>query len=94
MAAVPPDDAFVWARIHATAIYGRPRSRQTWPGEGIVRGRIAGALGVMATMVIVGAAFAQPAIPNGVFVRESNGTVWLVLNGERVNVPMWAASDE
>lgn len=38
-------------------------------------------------------ASAQAGIPNGVFVRESNGTTWLVLRGQRVGVPIWAATD-
>jgi hypothetical protein len=38
-------------------------------------------------------ASAQGAIPDGVFVRESNGTVWLVIGGQRVAVPIWQAGD-
>ena len=37
---------------------------------------------------------AQPVIPNGVFVRESNGQIWLVLDGQRVSLPVWQATDE
>jgi hypothetical protein len=37
---------------------------------------------------------AQSAIPNGVFVKNSEGLVWLVLVGQRVKIPVWAASDE
>ena len=36
---------------------------------------------------------AQSSIPNGVFVRESNGATWLILDGQRVNVPVWQATD-
>lgn len=45
---------------------------------------------LMVTMSRVGA---QGGIPDGVFVRESNGTVWLVLGGQRISVPIWQASD-
>lgn len=38
-------------------------------------------------------ASAQGSIPDGVFVRESNGPVWLVLRGQRVAVAMWPTTD-
>lgn len=37
---------------------------------------------------------AQSSIPNGVFVRNSEGLVWLVLEGERIKIPVWQATDE
>ena len=37
---------------------------------------------------------AQSSIPNGVFVRNSEGLVWLVLDGERIKIPVWQATDE
>jgi hypothetical protein len=36
---------------------------------------------------------AQSSIPDGVFVRRSDGTIWLVLGGQRIHVPIWPASD-
>lgn len=39
-------------------------------------------------------ASAQSTIPNGVFVRNSEGLVWLVLDGQRVKIPVWTASDD
>lgn len=42
----------------------------------------------------LGRASAQGTIPNGVFVRNSEGGIWLVLDGQRVRLPIWQASDE
>ena len=38
-------------------------------------------------------AFAQPAIPDGAFVRDAAGNVWLVAGGQRVSVPFFQATD-
>jgi hypothetical protein len=48
-------------------------------------------LAVLVTCVfLLGQASAQPAIPNGVFVRDGAGSYWLVLDGQRVGVPVFA----
>lgn len=39
-------------------------------------------------------ASAQSTIPDGVFVKNSQGLVWLVLSGQRVKLPVWPASDD
>jgi hypothetical protein len=36
----------------------------------------------------------QSSVPNGVFVRNSAGSLWLVLDGQRVKIPVWAATDD
>lgn len=41
----------------------------------------------------VGRTSAQTSIPNGVFVQETIGATWLVMDGKRVEVPLWPASD-
>ncbi len=38
-------------------------------------------------------ASAQSSIPNGVFVNDVDGTTWLVLDGQRVALPIWQASE-
>lgn len=48
---------------------------------------------VAVLIMLIGPAQAQSTIPDGVFVRESNGTTWLVLKGQRVGVPVWQAGD-
>jgi hypothetical protein len=42
----------------------------------------------------LGQASAQPAIPDGVFVRDSADNTWLVTNGTRAVVPIHPATDE
>jgi hypothetical protein len=42
----------------------------------------------------VTSASAQSTIPNGVFVQNSAGLLWLVLDGQRVKIPVWPASDD
>jgi hypothetical protein len=37
---------------------------------------------------------AQPLLPDGVFVRDSGGTVWLIIGGQRAKVPFMPATDE
>jgi hypothetical protein len=57
----------------------------------------AGRAAVIITVVVafwLGRASAQGTIPNGVFVRNSEGGIWLVLDGQRVRLPIWQAADE
>ena len=42
----------------------------------------------------LGHASAQPAIPDGVFVRDGADNTWLVTGGSRAVVPIYPASDE
>ena len=42
----------------------------------------------------LGQASAQPAIPDGVFVRDSVDNTWLISGGTRAIVPIYEASDE
>jgi hypothetical protein len=51
------------------------------------------AVSFSAQAISVPRTFAQGNIPNGVFVRETNGRVWLILNGQRVAVPIWPTND-
>jgi hypothetical protein len=44
-------------------------------------------------LLLASSAKAQSNIPDGVFVRESNGTTWMVLKGQRVGVPVWQVGD-
>lgn len=37
---------------------------------------------------------AQSGIPNGVFVQDGNGGLWLVLDGKKVAIPIWTAPQE
>jgi hypothetical protein len=37
---------------------------------------------------------AQPLLPDGVFVRDSGGGIWLVIGGQRAQVPFLPATDE
>jgi len=37
---------------------------------------------------------AQPVLPDGVFVRDSSGTVWLITGGQRARVPFLPATDD
>lgn len=48
---------------------------------------------IVATWWLTASTVAQTAIPNGVFVKSSEGFLWLVLDGQRVKIPVWAASD-
>lgn len=57
------------------------------------RQRVAVVLLVGCLGLLLGRASAQSSIPDGVFVRDGAGVVWLVLGGQRVYVPIWAASD-
>lgn len=62
-----------------------------------MRSKLRTALSVLAAIVATWwftTASAQTSIPNGVFVRDTNGTVRLVLEGKRVTVPLWPASHD
>lgn len=50
---------------------------------------------LLAVLVLVQVApiQAQSSIPNGVFVRSGEGLLWLVLDGQRVKIPVWGAVD-
>ena len=37
---------------------------------------------------------AQSLLPDGVFVRDSGGTVWLIIGGQRAKVPFFPAADD
>src|SRR3954470_8283847 len=37
---------------------------------------------------------AQPLLPDGVFVRSSDGTIWLIIGGQRAKVPFFPANDD
>lgn len=52
------------------------------------------AIAVIGTWCLTTVSSAQSSIPNGVFVRNSEGLLWLVLDGQRVKIPVWPASDE
>lgn len=49
---------------------------------------------IVVTWGVARTTVAQSSIPNGVFVRNSEGLVWLVLEGERIKIPVWQATDE
>lgn len=51
-------------------------------------------LAIFGTWAITTATTAQSSIPNGVFVKNSDGLIWLVMDGQRVKIPVWPASDE
>lgn len=52
--------------------------------------------GLMALMIgwSGGSATAQSTIPSGVFVQDGSGWMWLVIDGQRVNIPVWPATDD
>ncbi|MDP8923110.1 MAG: hypothetical protein M3O34_09585 [Chloroflexota bacterium] len=54
----------------------------------------AGFVAFVALVFGLGQAFAQTGIPNGAFVRDSRGDVWLVVGGQRSAVPIYPATDE
>src|SRR3954451_6550696 len=54
---------------------------------------IVACLGMLGDRLLTGA-FAQSTIPTGAFVRGSDGTTWLVLENEKVHVPIYPTSDD
>lgn len=48
---------------------------------------------VVATWALTTLTAAQSTIPNGVFVKNSQGFIWLVVDGQRIKIPVWPASD-
>ncbi|MCC6179388.1 MAG: DUF4352 domain-containing protein [Chloroflexi bacterium] len=52
-----------------------------------------GVLVILIVGLLVGQVSAQTAVPNGAFVKDAAGDVWLVLGGERLRVPLYP-SDE
>lgn len=49
---------------------------------------------IFATWAVTTVTTAQSTIPNGVFVKNSEGLLWLVLDGQRVKIPVWSATDD
>ncbi|MCC6174494.1 MAG: hypothetical protein IT305_04245 [Chloroflexi bacterium] len=62
------------------------RRRERW--------RWAGLLAVLGLVFTLGRGSAQGMLPNGVFVSDSAGNVWLVLNGARSHVPFYPTTDD
>ncbi len=59
--------------------------------------RWARALALVALAVMafgMGRGSAQPVLPDGVFVKDSGGTTWLVIGGQRAKVPFYPAGDD
>lgn len=54
----------------------------------------AGFVALMSLVFGLGQVFAQSNIPDGAFVRDSTGNVWLVAGGQRSGVPIYQATDE
>lgn len=51
-------------------------------------------IAIVVTWALTIGTSAQSNIPNGVFVKSSEGLVWLVLEGQRIKIPVWPASDD
>jgi hypothetical protein len=49
---------------------------------------------ILVTWWVIAPTRAQSGIPDGVFVRDSDGTVWLVMDGRRVSLAIWTAPEE
>lgn len=49
---------------------------------------------VALTWTVATQSAAQSSVPNGVFVRNSAGFIWLVQDGQRVRIPIWTATDD
>lgn len=47
---------------------------------------------VVGALLLAVPASAQSAVPNGAFVRDGDGTVWLVQGGQRLQVPIYPAT--
>jgi hypothetical protein len=63
----------------------------------LARARLVRALALVALAVFafgMGQTSAQPALPDGVFVRDSAGTIWLIIGGQRAQVPFYPAGDD
>jgi hypothetical protein len=59
--------------------------------------RVARALALVSLAVLVfgiGRGSAQPALPDGVFVKDSGGQIWLIIGGQRAKVPFYPAGDD
>src|SRR5881227_721238 len=53
------------------------------------------ALVALAAMAFgMGRGSAQAVLPDGVFVRDSGGTTWLIIGGQRAKVPFYPAGDD
>ena len=52
-----------------------------------------GLVAVLSLAVGIGQALAQASVPDGAFVRDTAGNVWLVAGGQRVSVPFYQATD-
>ena len=53
----------------------------------------AGLVALLSLAVGLSQAFAQSGIPDGAFVRDGAGNVWLVAGGQRVGVPFFQTTD-
>jgi len=54
-------------------------------------------MGVVALVVLAfgfGRVSAQAILPDGVFVRDRGGTIWLIIGGQRAKVPFYPAADD
>src|SRR5690242_17560805 len=46
---------------------------------------------LVATAFGIGRGSAQSVLPDGVFVKDSGGTIWLIIGGQRAKVPFYPA---
>jgi hypothetical protein len=64
----------------------------------MLRGRRLGAWALAGALVasscFVGRVTAQAPIPNWTYLRDSGGSVWLVVEGTRLGIPLYPATDE
>lgn len=56
--------------------------------------RFASLLALVALAFAIGRGSAQSMLPDGVFVRDSGGGIWLIIGGQRAQVPFMPATDE
>lgn len=56
--------------------------------------RWAGLLGLVALTFGLGYGSALAQLPDGVFVRDSGGAIWLITGGQRAQVPIYPAGDD
>ena len=54
----------------------------------------AGFVALLGLVFGLGQAFAQAGIPDGAFVRDSAGNVWLIAGGQRAGVPIYQTTDD